>query len=850
MEGVKGMFQKLGLFAAKFRIPIFVAWVVMAILLTVFSPDLAEVSSSSQEDFLPADAPFARAQEVYKEAFPQEFSPSSTIILVDAGEGGEARDAEVWAYIQKVEGYLASDAAPDNLDKIVAPTTDPLLADKLISPNGRIALISAAITTPTDAALTTEAVGEIDQWLEDNPPEGFDVYQTGEAALNAQAEESTFTTMERTIIITIILVIVALLAIYRSPVSPLIPLATVTVAFLVTSGLVAILADHDIITVITQIHPLLVVVMYGAGTDYCLFLISRFREEMADGHSVQSATRRTIHMVGETITSSAATIFVGFISMVFSEMGGFRNAGPMLAIGIGMSLLAGLTLTPALLATLGNAAFWPNKASHRSSGRLYEITSKQVSSRPLIVILVIVALMLPFSAYGMTRDLNYDTISELPDDIASVQAYHLLRETMGGGNLFPLTVVVTGRNPEETTAEIVSLSSELNKLDEVVDVRSLNAPLGQEDARFRDLLRVDGQIQLLLNMAAGDEEETDPGQAMAVIGGIQNYMQTLAEKFPEITDDAEFLTLQEILGGGLMTIMARQQDLMLAVAGMQQTFSGMDDAYMLPPTEDGALFAELQPVLESYLADGGSTYRLEVVLDDPLGAEAMTTVHEIRELVKGYNGDGDTAVSGFTAMLADTRDVMERDQYRTFGFILAGIFLVLLVMLRSVVAPIYLIGTVLLSFTCTFGITSLFFELVFGREKLSWLLPVFMFAFLVALGIDYSIFLFGRIKEEVGHHGIREGVHVAVAATGSIITSAGVILAGTFAGMMAGEIVFLAQLGFAVSVGVLIDTFVVRTILDPALAALFGRWTWWPGGVPRTTDAKVPDRIRATGTSD
>jgi RND superfamily putative drug exporter len=105
--------------------------------------------------------------------------------------------------------------------------------------------------------------------------------------------------------------------------------------------------------------------------------------------------------------------------------------------------------------------------------------------------------------------------------------------------------------------------------------------------------------------------------------------------------------------------------------------------------------------------------------------------------------------------------------------------------------------------------------------------------FLVALGIDYSIFLFGRIKEEVGHHGIREGVHVAVAATGAIITSAGVILAGTFAGMMAGEVMFLAQLGFAVSVGVLIDTFVVRTILDPALAALFGRWTWWPGGVPQ-----------------
>jgi RND superfamily putative drug exporter len=143
---------------------------------------------------------------------------------------------------------------------------------------------------------------------------------------------------------------------------------------------------------------------------------------------------------------------------------------------------------------------------------------------------------------------------------------------------------------------------------------------------------------------------------------------------------------------------------------------------------------------------------------------------------------------------------------------------------------------VLLSFTCTLGLTALFFQVVFGMERLSWMMPIFTFVMLVGLGIDYSIFLFGRIKEEVRAHGIREGVHVAVAATGAIITSAAVILAGTFAGMITGELAFLAQMGFAVSVGVLIDAFVVRTMLDPALAALFGKWTWWPGGVPQPQD--------------
>jgi RND superfamily putative drug exporter len=282
-----------------------------------------------------------------------------------------------------------------------------------------------------------------------------------------------------------------------------------------------------------------------------------------------------------------------------------------------------------------------------------------------------------------------------------------------------------------------------------------------------------------------------------------------------------------------MGIMMRQNDLVAAVEGLMERFEGMDDAYLIPPMEEGDLFAELQSIYKEYVSDDGISYRLEIVLADAIGESGFDTVNSIRDVLTAYRGDGDAVVSGFTVVYADIQEIMNRDMYRAFGFVLAGVFLVLLLMLRSAVAPVYLIATVLLSFTCTLGLTSLFFDLVMGVERLSWLLPMFMFVFLIALGIDYSIFLFGRIKEEVAYHGIRGGIHIAVARTGAIITSAGIILAGTFAGMMAGEIAFLTQLGFAVAVGVLIDTFVVRTILDPALATLFGRWTWWPGGVPQ-----------------
>src|SRR5690606_26940103 len=154
---------------------------------------------------------------------------------------------------------------------------------------------------------------------------------------------------DRTLIITVALVIVFLLVIYRSPVSPLIPLFAVTMAFLVTVGLLGVLGDAGVLTVISQMNAFVIIVMYGAGTDYCLFLINRFREEMAATHDITVATQETVHRVGETISSSAATVFVGFMGMAFAELKAFANTGPMLAVGIVVGLLAGLTLTPALL---------------------------------------------------------------------------------------------------------------------------------------------------------------------------------------------------------------------------------------------------------------------------------------------------------------------------------------------------------------------------------------------------------------------------------------------------------------------------------------------------------------------
>ncbi len=271
----------------------------------------------------------------------------------------------------------------------------------------------------------------------------------------------------------------------------------------------------------------------------------------------------------------------------------------------------------------------------------------------------------------------------------------------------------------------------------------------------------------------------------------------------------------------------------------------------MPSEDQGTTTAMLGQLLPNYITSDYTAYKLEVILDvPPTSYEAMDTVHAMRNVLAQYGDGGEAVVGGNTATVTDIKDTMDSDLLRAISLVLLGIFLVLLVMLRSAVAPLYLIGTVLLSFTFTLGVTNFVFQNFAGAEALTWYVPFFTFVFLVALGVDYSIFLFGRIKEEVGYHGIREGVHVAVARTGAIITSAGMILAGTFGAMISGEIRGLVEVGFAVAFGVLIDTFIVRTILDPALATLFGRWTWWPGGVPKAHAVRPGQAVAAGDSAD
>lgn len=867
------MFRHIGRFATRYRIPIIVAWIAAAVIMTIVAPNIDSVASADQADFLPGNAPFVHAQQVYQETFPEGFAPGGTVIVIDARAAGgvldpsagsfeEQIDTPVGLFIVALRDWLTSDDGPDNVMQVVDPALSPSVAQLMVGPENDIAIVRVTFSTSNPEQETIDAQNAIDAWIAAHAPGGLKAYQTGEGPIINNTTESVEHSAHQTTQVTIALVIILLLLIYRSPVSPLIPLAAVTVAYLISRGIVAFLGAH-VMTITTYANLIMIVVMYGAGTDYCLFLISRFREEMADTSDTIAATTETVHRVGETITSSAATIFVGFMAMVFAEMGIFNTTGPALAIGIVLSLLAGLTLVPALLATLGHRAFWPGKAHHRATGRYYATVSQFVSTRPVLTIVVIIALMAPLSYYALTQPVSYNLLGDLPDDKSSVVGYRLMGESLGGGQISPLTVVVTGRDPAAVAREIAELTERLLALPQVEEVRGLNTPLGKRSGEFSGLLRVDRQLALAGEMLGAIDPAAGAGMDLAALGALlesaRGYFDLLAERFPEVADDPNLALLREVFGDPLALVQQRDA-LPAALAGLAEAFAALPDAYLLPselsgvvealPSGDNGLSADLFGQLTAqYLTADATAYKLDVILGgNTQGYAAMDTVNNIRAILEDYQDGGEAVVAGATAINTDIRDTMDRDLVRAILYVMLGIFVVLLIMLRSVIAPLYLIATVVLSFLFTLGLTNLVFQHLWLQvEGLTWYVPFFVFVFLVALGVDYSIFLIGRIKEEIPRHGVREGVHVAVAATGAIITSAGLILAGTFGALMVGEVAGLIEVGFAVAVGVLIDTFVVRTMLVPALTTVLGRWAWWPGALSRRTGRREQITPQPTG---
>ncbi len=755
-------------------------WVVVGLVLYLTAPSLAEVTTNSQADFLPSRSESQRALELVAEKFPRNQGVPAMVVF-HRPEG--LTDADL-ATVAEVDRAWQAAGAPSDIESVVALSTTPQLAGSLLAADRTTVLAIITITgSPADARFleVTAWIGEQARVRTD--PAGLTVAVTGPAGIAAYTTEVFGAFDVRVTVFTVLLVLALLLLIYRSPVLALLPLVGVGWTLLMAQAAAAVLTDHFGLTLNGQVSALMSVLMFGAGTDFTLFIVSRYREELRRQPDRWRAMQVSVRRVGPSIASSGGTTIAAMLALLLATFGSFQAMGPMLALAMFLMLGSGLTLVPALTVLLGRAAFWPGgmQASGTERSRLWSRVADTVVRYPLATLAATLIVLVVFAAGASITRPSFNFIDGFPDSAEAKVGARILDERFGAGNLAPSNVVVRTTNVDASLVD-------LDRVAEAV-------------ANVSGVARVTGPTR-----PGGDWPAVDAATLQAAIPRLP----------PELR------------------------------AGLTSGSAGGSPAMAAATDADAATQAVLATYHAGrrYVSPDGTTARLDVVMaDDPFGLSAIERVSRIREVARaaatGSLDDAEVVVGGPTASQADARDAVNRDIAVVGPIVAVMIWIILLLLLRSLVAATYLLGSVLLSFLSAVGISVVIFQHVLGHPGLGYQNVVWMFIFLAALGADYNILIISRVREEIRTRGLAGGVRAAVAHTGGVITSAGLILAGTFSVLTTFPQRDIYQLGFAVALGVLIDTFIVRALFVPSIVLLLGRWNWWPSRLDAAAAAGV-----------
>ncbi|MFB6705461.1 MMPL family transporter [Streptomyces sp. NPDC056333] len=699
----------------RFLLPLalLIAWLAIGGGLGPYAGKLGEVSTNDQAAFLPRSAESTRVIEEQK-AFRQ--SETMPALVVWTARDGETLDAGLQDRATRAVAGLAGEPG-------IVGTPSPALAAE----DGK-ALRSVVQLRPDLGEAVPDTLDTIRDRAQAVP--GTTVWLSGPAATQADLS-GAFAGIDGLLLgVALVTVLLILLVVYRSVLLPLMIILGAVFALGLACAVVYMLAHADVVRVDGQVQGILSILVIGAATDYALLLAARYREELsAPGAERHGAMRAALRRSFGPIVASAATVALGLIALLVSDLSNNRALGPVGAIGIACAVLSTLTFLPAALVLTGRATYWPARpeadGAEGGSQGIWRRVAALVDRAPRRVWAATLAGLLACAAFAPALNSGGVPIEEIfVNDVPSVAAQETLGHHFPGGAGNPAVIIADAR----AAGGVAEAAARVEGVDSALPVDAAGRPA--------------------------------PGSAPVVDGRVR-----------------------------------------------------IDATLSAPADSDAAKAAVVR---------------------------LRTAVHAVP--------DADALVGGFTAQRYDVQRTAERDRTLIVPVVLVIILLILVALLRSLVLPLLLVTTVALNFAATLGIASLVFEHVFGFTGTDASVPLYGFVFLVALGVDYNIFLMSRVREESLRHGVREGVLIGLTTTGGVITSAGVVLAATFAALGVIPLAFLVQIAFIVAVGVLLDTLVVRSFLVPALVRDLGRRAWWPGGLSRASlqeeaVAATPSRV-------
>jgi RND superfamily putative drug exporter len=705
------MFAALGRFVTRFPWFVLGGWIVLAVLVLSFAPALT--STQDESEFLPKHYESIRAAQIQEDEFPSQTQPGA-ILVFDRTDGGKLTAADSAKVEQIVQALDAQIKDKPVLKKVFsAAVVQPASENKLVQ-LGVVGLAKDA------TGFDTPAMDAAKDLRKDAKPlvkdTGLRLQMTGAAPQQLDSQESGDKTLAIVGIVTVLLIIVLLALIFRSVIICVMPVLVVFLASQVAIGLIAWANDAFDLKADSSIQVILIVVLYGIGTDYILFLLFRYRERLRLGDDAKTAVVAALERAGEAIASAGGAVIVAFMALILSSLSIFRSIGPALAIAVAVTLVAALTLVPAVVTLLGRALFWPSKGWAKEPERArFAAIGTRLGKRPGLFAAASGLVLAVLAVFALGFNPTFDFNSSLPKDVESTKALTTLQKGLPSGSTDPLTIVL---------------------------------------------------------------KSTD-GNAL--------------------TQD-ELTTFEEKIAGA---------------KGVAQA-----DPAVLSENQAAATFS--------------------VVLDQDPGSDASiaNVKGPIRTTAHDAAADGTTAyVGGTTSVFVDMNKAMNRDYSVVFPVAALVIMLILALLLRSLVAPWYLMVSVGLGFAATLGATVIVIQHIKGDSGLIFLLPIYIYLFVVALGTDYNILMIARLREEAREgRNPHDAAAEAVKHAGPTIAAAGVILAGTFASLMLGGNSLIVSLGFALSFGIFVAAFVMAMFFTPALTALIGHQAWWPGHGDETAE--------------
>src|SRR5882757_3900684 len=977
-------FPVLGRFIVRHPLMVIAAWLALAIALFLAIPPLSVVAVLKPPAFLPSDSPVLVSSTEMKQAFKEPSSDNvAVVILSDPAGLTAADDATYKTLVDKLHADKSSVVGTQDFIAIpelkqALQSTDnkawqlPVnMVGVMGTGDGQVAyrkVVQIVKDTTANTTLTANVVGPAATM--------DDLTSTG-------AEDQHFIE-----IATVLMVLAILMVVYRNVIAMLLPLATIGVSLVMAQQVVGGFGLYAGLPVGPQTLILMTGLLMGAGTDYAVFLFSRYHELVRNGSTTDDALVEALASIGGVITASAGTVAIAFAGLAFTTLGIFQTIGLSLSITIATGYFAAITMLPALIVLAGRRGWI--KPRKDMTGRFWRRSGVHIARRPRIHLAASLVILIALAATVTLAKYNYDDRKTLPADAPSNRGYtamdahfpvagtlqQLLMVKSPGVDLRSLRALAdleqlahrvsalpgidlvrgitiptgvglgqaktsfqvgeVGDKLLDGSTQIQAGDSDLNRLSggahqmadvlgdvkskvvgAILPVRSLVSSLADMQTKMggsKSLDDVDNSTGLVANMRglgrtlndniskiAGIYAWADPlvnvlnnnplcnldqrcmasrnDLNMVVTAYEDGTLTKLSDLGQKLETSTGAQTLDEVVPGlgkavddataaarqlGVADPAGIQQQLTSAQDGVTQLAdasrqladgvqtlvdrtrdigSGMDQAsaFLLAMKRDGAdppmsgfyIPPEIKKAATLFISADGHTarYLVQTALD-PFSTAAMDQVQEIIKTAESAKpnttlANAKVSMVGFSVAQRDIRNYYNGDVEWIMIVTLVVVFLILALMLRSLVAPIYLVASVILSYISAVGIGVVFFQFVLGQQ-LSWNVPGMAFLVLVAVGADYNLLLISRIREEAVGRGIRSGVIRTVGSTGGVITSAGLIFAASMLGLTASSISNIVQTGFIIGVGLLLDTFVVRTITVPAMAVIVGNANWWP----------------------